>query len=63
MKSLRNRQRTAQNIPFLTRDKSLINAAASTPSSALVENHDENFRTRNELEENKLFEDITNDDL
>lgn len=60
IKSMLNRQRNvAQNIPFLTRDKSLINGA----SAERDEDRDEKFTARNELEENKLFEDITNDDL
>jgi hypothetical protein len=60
IKSMRNRQRNvAQSIPFLTRDKSLINATTDERD----EDRDEKFTARNELEENKLFEDITNDDL
>ena len=60
IKSMRNRPRNvAQNIPFLTRDKSLINAT----SVERDEDRDEKSKARNELEENTLFEDITNDDL
>ncbi len=55
----RSHRNAAAQIPFLTRDKSLLNGPVTNSNDA--EKHHK--PTSNELEENKLFEDITNDDL